>query len=179
MLAIIVRNSFFISLLKKVPGAVYRLKRWKDNVYEHSQTYRLIRTLLMGTKNNFKYSFLGRITEKGIGYDTVIWDNSRFIRYPSDLASKWKVRISDYLRTKYFPPVKAIGVVVLAVVLIEAIFPLAMNKGVAFMGWIIKGALLFAGLAGLFCEANLKDLVGTSLFLRWISHQGKSDSEEE
>lgn len=197
MLAIIIRNSFFISLLRKTPGALYFIQRRLDEVCKNSQICRLIRAFLTGAKINFKYSFLGIITEnrkednlKGI------LENSRFVQWLLKIYNDWRKRIHAYLKTSlkakyaiwfknklHSLSVKIGSIIILTATLLNIIFyglfKNPTSNGIVLLDWIIKGMLLFLGLAGLFCKVSLQNLTSTSLFLKWINHYKQSDSEEK
>jgi len=60
MLAIIIKNSILIVVLKKALNIIrYHL----GILFRHSLVCRLINTLLLRAKAGLKYSFLGKITE--------------------------------------------------------------------------------------------------------------------
>ena len=105
-------------------------------------------------------------------------------------------RIDEYLKTSimvkyvigfknelYVSPVKTGSIIVLTAILSNiffyALFRNAMRNEIGLLGWIIKGMLLFVGLVGLVCEIGLKNLISTSLFLKWIKHNKQSDLEEK
>jgi len=160
-------------------------------MYDNSQMYGLLKAFSTGTKTNFKYSFLGKITEMDIDREcnAVILDNSKLAKCLLNSYNTWKLKIMDYVRTNatiglvvavrrviYFSPVKTISIAAVVVILINFIFSVLLNKDIVLMSWIIQGMLLFMGLAGLFCEADLKNLTGTSLFLKWINHSKQSEA---
>lgn len=145
----------------------------------------------------FQYSFLGKITENKEGDNLKeIFENSKFVNWVLRIYNDRKKRVAGYLNTSltvkhvigfknelYVFPVKSVSIIVVTAILFNmafyALFKNSMQKEIGLLGWIIKGMLLLVGLAGLFCEVNLKNLKSSSLFLKWINGYKQTDLEKK
>ncbi len=179
MLKIIIRNSLFISLLRKTLEALSSIEQWLDKVYYDSQTYKIIARFGNGARINFKYSFLGRISEIFEERNIIILDNSMLAKWLLNLYNKWKLKIAGYTRTSramdqlvsvkrdiYFSPVKTGSIVVVAAILINIIFSVLLSEKIVLIGWIIRLIFLFIGLSGLFCNVDWEEVKKTSFLLK-------------
>jgi len=179
MLAIILKNSFFISLLRKTAEVISSIEQWLDKVYYDSQTYKIIARFWNGARINFKYSFLGKISEIFGERNIIILDNSMLAKWLLNLYNMWKLKIAGYTKTSramsqlvsvkrdiYFSPVKTGSIVVVAAILINIIFSVLLSEKIILIGWIIRLIFLFIGLRGLSCNANWEEVKKTSFVLK-------------
>lgn len=166
-------------------------------IYKNSMTYKKAKSVFKATSVAFQYSFLGGIAEIGEGDKlSQILENSRFVRWLLGRCGDWRKRIAAYSKKSftahcaaglgnmaYALPVKAASIIVVTAISSNIVF-YALLKNVihieiGLLGWIMRGMLLFVGLAGLFCEADLANLKSTSLFLHCINSYAQSHSEEK
>ena len=125
-----------------------------------------------------------------------ILNNSKSVKWLLKINNDWRKRIIECSKTSltikhatgfkselYLLPVKTGGIIIVTAILtnvfLYALLKSSMQKEIGLLSWIIKGMLLLVGLAGLFCETGLKNLIGTSLFLKWINHNKQSGLEEK
>lgn len=151
-------------------------------MYQESQAHRLIKEFCVGTKINFKYSFLGKITEIKEEENFAMVKSSLVIQWLIDLYKKWKLKIISYLNisTIYsfeeelkkefnFFLIRTTSIVVVVAILTNTIFSLLLKKEIGLFGWIMRGLVLFVGLSGLSSQASWEDIKKTSFFLKRIS----------
>ncbi len=176
----------------------YRLFAGRSyGIYKNSLLYAKTEVLFNGIIVILRYSFLGRITEiKEEDNLKEVLESSGFVKWLLKIRGGWGKGIDDCLKTSfivrhairfknelYVSPVKAWSIIVVTAILSNvffyALFKNAMCKDTGLLSWIIEAILLFVGLAGLFSEAGLKDLISTSLFVKWINHNRQSELEEK
>jgi hypothetical protein len=154
---------------------------WLKKRYKDSQTYRLIKVFWEGTKINFRYRFLGKISEINKENNSVILNNSRFIRWVLNLSNIWKYRILNYAKTSiilesvkeikkevYFSPVKISSIIIVTAILTNISFSILFNKEIGLLSWVIRTLLFFAGLAGLSSNATWEDVKKTNFILKYL-----------
>ena len=193
----ILQTSKVILLFEVVYKKYSLLEERFDEICKNSVLYTKTKIVFSGMAVIFQNSFLGRITEiKEEDNLKEILGNSRFVKCLLKLCNGWRKRIMEYLKTSFIAkftvafknefcifPVKTGSIIVVTAILSNiffyALFRNAIRNEIGLLGWIIKGMLLFVGLAGLFCEVDLKNLISTSLFLKWINHNRQSELEEK
>lgn len=175
-------------LLFKVAHKKYcLLEGWFDELYKDSMVYKKPRLVFSVITASFRYSFLGRITEiSDEDNSKEILENSGFAQWLLKICAGGKKRIMSYLKTSftancaaglknelYVLPVKTISLIVVTAILSDAAFYALLKnviqREIGLLGWIIRGMLLSAGLAGLLGKADLENLASASLFFKWIN----------
>ncbi len=191
MIKNLLQTSEVILLLKTAYKKYCLFEEWLSEIYKKTKI------IFSGITAIFQYNFLGRVIEnKKEDNLKEILENSRFVKRLLKTYDDWRKRVTDYLNTSltvkhvigvkrelYVSPVRTGSVIVVIAILSNiffyALFGNSMQKEIRLFGWIIRGMLLFVGLAGLFCEVSLKNLKSSSLFLKWINHNRQSDLEEK
>lgn len=158
---------------------------WLDKKYLDSRAYRLTRVFWEGTRNNFRYSLLGRITEIKEKDNLEIFNNSRLLKWSLGKYKNLKSynnRIIKRLKTtvifssvqaikKEFrlSPLKICGIIGVTAILINTAASLLLKKEIGLLGWSLRVIFLFLGWSGLFCNASWKDTKRTSFVLKYMN----------
>lgn len=184
MLKILIENSIFVLLLKKLGKGYYYVEQWLDQTYKNSQINKIIKKIRNGLKVCFIYSFLSKISGINEEKDITILDQSIFIQWIINLYKKWRQKLIFYLKSSkiysleeqlrkefYSLPVKTISIIVTVTVVTNIFFSIFLRKEIGLLGWILRGLFLFIGLTGIFCNANWQGLKKTSLVLRYLERK--------
>lgn len=147
-------------------------------LYQNSQTCNLAQRSWRKTKDCFRYSFLGRITEIK-QMPPVILDNSRTVQYLISFCKRWKSKIVHYSKTSLanelakdtkeelnFSPAKITSEIIIAVLVFNVFLFFVFQKQIGQWGWLLRGLFLLVALAGLSCEADWQTIKQSSIFLR-------------
>lgn len=183
--------SIAISLLKRSYNRYSCTEQRLIDIYCNSQALRLAKGFCAGVKNLFLHSFLGRVTEIKQASPGVL-DGSRVLQYLINLNKRWRNKIIRYsgrslatcaakdIKTGlYLSPAKIISIIVLTAITVNVVLAFILHKQIGSYGWLMRGLFLFAGIAGLFCEAGLKNIKSSSLFLKWVNPDKQSCEEEK
>lgn len=171
-------TSIVISLLKRSYNWYsYREQRLID-IYHNSQIWRLAKGFCAGVKTCFRYSFWGRITEIKQTSPGVL-DSSRAVRYLIDFYKRWKDKIIRYSKASstvnvvedtreqlILSPVKILSIIVVTAVLVNALLSVILQKQMGLGDFFVRVLFLFAGTAGLSCQAGWASVKKSSIFLR-------------
>jgi len=149
-----------------------------DFIYLNSQTFRLTKRVLESIKACFRYSLLGRITEIKEENPEIL-GNSRAVQYLIDSYKGWKDKVIYYSKTSstislakdtqrelYLSPVRIISLIVVIAILVNVALSVILQKQIELWGFLIRVLFLFAGTAGLSCEADWPAVKESSIFLR-------------
>lgn len=189
MLAILIENSIFISLFKKLYTAYFIIKRFLNRVYKESYIYKLLFRLVINLKVYLKLSFLGKITKLKERDNSKILDKSAVLQWQITAYNKRKQKVLFYLnnsKAQYFgeqirevfflAPLKTIGIIIIAAVLTNIIFSILFEKEIVLWGWIIRILLLFVATIGLNSRADWPTLKRRSVVLRLFSREKCAES---
>lgn len=177
-------TSRVIKLLNGTCTKYSSLEKRLDDIYINSLLCKMIKLFLGNMFIVFRYSFIGRITEiTEEDNSKKILENSRFVKWLLRICRDWGRIITNYLKTSftancaaglenklYVSPVKTGSIIVVTALLSDIVFNI-IRKEIGLLGWIIRGMLLFVGLAGLFCKIGLENLSSTSLVLKWAKRK--------
>lgn len=149
-----------------------------SHIYHNSCTHSLFSRFWKKTKLCFRYSFLGRITEIKEA-NLALLDNSRAVRYLINFYKRWRDKAIHYLRPSFtlslakdtkeeliFSPVRIISLIVIITILVNAVLSVILQKQMYLWNFLIRVLFLFAGTAGLSCEADWPTVKKSSIFLR-------------
>lgn len=175
----IVKTSIFMVPLRKIGRTYCLLIDGLVKISKDSQIYALMMKFWDGAKINFKYSFLGRIFGIKKENNPVILQNSRFVRWLTDMLGSLKFKVIGCGRTSeaikittelkeemYLSPFKSIGIILFAATFANILFSLAFHRQMGAFAWIIRLMFLFVGIASFYCNADWKTIKETSFFLR-------------
>lgn len=182
LIKIAIYTSIFILFFKKLSRRYYFIKLWLGRIFKDSQIYKFAVKFLIGTKINFKYSFLERITEINMDKYAVILDNSEFLKRFLKIFKILKLSVIDFSKTcvvigsiktikkeLYLLPVRIVSSIIVTAIIVNIIFSTLLNKEIGLSGWIIRAIFLFVGLTGLSCSANWGIIKKTNLIFKHIS----------
>ena len=145
---------------------------------------------------NIVYFLVMMLVATGVILALARFRRGKFVKWVLKIYNDWRKRITEYFNTsltlKYaiglrkelnILPIKYGSIIVVTAILSNlffyVLFKNSMQKEIGLLGWIIRGILLFVGLAGLFCEVSLKNLKNSSLFLKWINPDKQSGWEKK
>ena len=173
-------TSIAVSLFRYFCKWYRSLEQRISYIYHNSQTHSLISGFWQKTKTCFRYSFLGMITETEEA-NPVVLDDSRAVHYLISFYKRWKDKITCYLRTSLtiglakdtkeqlnLSPVKLISIIVVTTIMVNVFCSIVLQKQIGLWGWLMRVLFLFAGAAGLSCQADWPVLKENSVFLRKI-----------
>jgi hypothetical protein len=178
----IIDNSISTSLLKKLRTGYFSIDSFLNGTYKESQTHKLFYRMLVRMKLYLKFSFLGRLTEQEREDNMVILDRSTIAQWFKKLYRRQILRLHFYFMTSrtdnsikqlkeeiYLSPIKTSCAVIVTAVLTNIIFSLLLKKEITISGWLIRGLLLFAGIAGFHSQADWPEVKKGSIVLRLFS----------
>ena len=158
-------------------------------IYENSRTHRITERLLANIKVYFRHSFLGVVTEINEDNDFQILYESKFIHWLLGLYNKWKKNFVYYLTNSETAnlieksksefrnaPLKTASVIAIVAIVTNIVLSISLNKDVGLLGWLVRLALLFVGLGGIFCDAKLDEVEKTSFILKKLNVKGKNST---
>lgn len=129
----------------------------------------------------FKYSFLGRASERRKKDITLIISESKLLKRIKDSYSKLKNSFSFYFSSSilnkpkeelknYFDPYpfKAIGAIIIVATLTNILLTILLKKELTLLSWIIRALFLFAGLAGVNSYAAWPAILNEGIILKLI-----------
>ena len=171
-------TSIVVSLFKYFYKCYSRIEQRVNYIYSNSQIAGFLSIFWEKTKLCFRYSFLGRITQIKEANPALL-DNSRAARYLINFYKRWMNRIIRHSKTSstvslakdtkeelYFLPVRMIGIIVVVAIVVNVFLSLVLQKEIGLWGWLMRGLFLFAGVSGLFCQADWPAIKKSSIFLR-------------
>ena len=176
-----VSGSLSVGCLRKVCQGYLDLERGIDRLYQNSLVHKLFQALWQGTKINFRYSFLGRITEIDDAPRPDVLGNSKFVgwllkRYVE--SSRAAVNCfanslsGDHTRSLKRDlsslPLRTGGTIAVVAIAVNVILSLLFHKEINSWGWLTRALFFSLGLAGLSSTIGWKELEGTSAVLRYL-----------
>ena len=186
MLKEIIKASIFISALQKIYSQERFITDKLYKVFLESQTYKLMARFQEGSRVNFRYSFLGKITEIGQGQNYAILETSRAVRRLRELFDKYTDKILNYLKTSvitnsistlnknfYLFPVKTASIIIIIVLITNISFAFLLKNEIRLSGWLVYGILLFIACNGLYSKVSLEELAKTSYFIGRLNNSCK------
>lgn len=178
------QTSKTVLTIKNIARAYNSLESRFDTIYQNSQINKILSAFWQGTKTNFRYSFLGRITEINDQPNPAILENSAVVKKISKLVYSWQDKITNCAKTStlvgnaqglkkelYSLPVKTGSFIVLSAIITNIILSLALHKEINTLGWIIRISLLIASWGGLFSPVQWEELKKTSLALNYLNRK--------
>ncbi len=178
MSAISMKTSILIRIFKKLSLLRCSIRGGLDKIYLNSRICSLIVVFREVVTVNFRYSLLGKITELREEDSRGILENSRFIRRLTHLYKACKEKALIYEKTSatlelaketgkelHFLSVKKFSVIAVIAILTNSIFSIFADKEMGLLGWTTRGALLFAGISGIFCNVGWQAIIDNSMFL--------------
>lgn len=180
----IIRTSLFVTVLYKIQQCLRNNCLY--NAFASSQTHNLFIKFYDGAKANFRYSFLGRITEIDQGQNYAILETSRAVRRLRELFDKYRDKILNYLKTSviansistltkniYLFPVQTASIIIIIVMITNVSFALLLKNEIRLSGWLVYGILLLIACNGLHSKINLEELAKTSYFIGRLNNSCK------
>ena len=174
-------DSKIIRAVKGITKAYNNLESKFDKIYQNSQIHKILKRGWQGTKTNFRYSFLGRITEINDQPNPAILENSAVVKKVIRLFYSWQDKITNCAKTSalvdnvqglkkelYFLPLKTGSFIVLSAITTNIILSLVLHKEINTLGWIIRISLLIASWGGLSSPIQWEELKKTSWVLNRI-----------
>jgi hypothetical protein len=181
MLNDLIKTSSFARLLEKGCIMRFSIELWLFNIYKNSRTNRLIQNFKERTKAFFRYSWLGKISEAKQGENSFILTESLILMHLVNVYKKYKAKAIQCLvnakdcslvgQIKINPctlPLKAMAVILVVAVFTNTISYFLLGQKIESMSWIMRGLLLFAGIAALSSNAGWPVVRENSVILRWI-----------
>lgn len=171
-------TSIAISLSRYLFELYSNIEQKLIGIYQDSETRRLAKGHCDRLKICFRYSFLGRITEKK---QTTTWglNNSQTIQYLINIYIRCKnwiiqsfISSSTFNLAKNikkqlpFSPLKRISIIIVAAITVNVILSITLQKQIGLWGWLMRGLFLFVGVTGLFCKADWPAVKRSSIILR-------------
>jgi len=179
-------TSICVLFSKKIYSRYYSFELWLNRAVNGSQIYKSINILREEARVNFKNSFLGRITELGQKYDSVILDNSRFVKLSMNLIKEYKYKMSNYLGTSAINisimklnngfrqfSIKTTSKIMIVVILTNVIFSILLRNEINLLGWFMRGLLLFIAINGLYSDVAWEELIKTSYLINRLNNSCK------
>lgn len=178
------RDSQAVCIVKNITQKYNNLERGFDTIYQNSQINKILSAFWQGTKTNFRYSFLGRITEINDQPNPAILENSTVVKKVSRFVYSWQDKITNCAKTStlvgnaqglkkelYLLPVQTGSFIVLSAIITNIILSLALHKEINTLGWIIRISLLIASWGGLSSPVQWEELKKTSLALNYLNRK--------
>lgn len=171
-------SSIFLRQFRNLKMIYSILEEKTSSMYLDSLTHRLIKKVNETIKICFRYSFLGKITQIRETKPALL-DDSWVVQYLIHLYKRWKYKITHYLGNSsaanlvkdakeelYFSSVRMLSLIIIITILINAILSVILQKQMDLWSFFMRILLLFAGTAGLSCEADWLTVKENSVFLR-------------
>jgi len=177
----LLETSKFVAFLRMLYRRSGYLDAWLGKLYRDSQIHILIYTLSERIKVCFRYSFIGKITETKEDLNFVFLNNSKIIRRLGYLYAKGSNKIDNCLQTSIVADIlrrckkefhllqmKKVGIVISIAVMANLFFSILLKIEISLFGWLMRGLILFVGIAGIFCNADWLTISSNSKILRKI-----------
>ena len=183
----IFQGSLVVRAIKNIARAYNNLESGFDKIYQNSRIHKILKRGWQGTKTNFRYSFLGRITEINDQPNPAILSNSATVKKASSLFYFWQDQITSCAKTSmmagnarglkkelYLLPAKTGSFIVLTAVITDILLSLVLRKEINILGWIIRISLLTASWGGLSSPVQWEELKKTSLFVDYLGRRQRN-----
>ena len=178
------QGSQTIRAVKSIAKVYNDLERGFNQIYQNSQIHKTLKRFWQGTKNNFRYSFLGRITEINDQPNPAILENSAVVKKVSRFVYSWQDKITNCAKTSalvdnaqglkkelYSLPVQTGSFIVLSAIITNIILSVALHKEINTLGWIIRVSLLIASWGGLSSPVRWEELKKTSWAINYLNRK--------
>lgn len=175
------QTSKTIWAVKSLAKAYNNLESKFDKIYQNSQIHKTLSAFWQGTKTNFRYSFLGRITEINDQPNPAILENSAVVKKIFRLFYSWQDKITNCAKTSalvdntqglkkelYSLPVQTGSLIILSAIITNIFLSLVLHKEINALGWIIRISLLIASWGGLSSPVQWEELKKTSLMMNYL-----------
>ena len=151
------------------------------NIYQDSQTHRLISGFQERMRVCFRFSFLGKISDiKQVG-NTAMLENSKTTQYLISFYRKQRDKIIYFLSASktasltketreefHLSPLKMAGIIVGTAVMINVFLSLVLQRPIPLWGYLMRGLFLFVAASGIFCKADWLTVKSNSIIIRKI-----------
>ena len=178
------QGSQTIRAVKSIAKVYNDLERGFNQIYQNSQIHKTLKRFWQGTKTNFRYSFLGRITEINDQPNPAILENSAVVKKVSRFVYSWQDKITNCAKTSalvdnaqglkkelYSLPVQTGSFIVLSAIITNIILSAALHKEINTLGWIIRTSLLTASWGGLSSPVQWEELKKTSWAINYLNRK--------
>jgi hypothetical protein len=179
----IIRTSIFLSMLQKIQTQEHFITSRIYKIFTESQTYRLMVKFQEGTRVNFKYSFLGKMTEIDEGQNINILESSNTMKLLMGLSDKYKYKILNYFKASaisnsidklnkgfYLFPIKTASMIIIIAIITNIIISFFLKREIGLFGWFMRGIFLFMAINGLYSYTSWEELNKTSYFLKRLNN---------
>ena len=179
-------TSLTVRFLKNIRQGYLDLENGLDRIYQNSRIYKSGQALWLGSKTNFRYSFLGRLTDIENPGNPAILENSGLVNWIIRVYNRSKERTSSYSRGSIIAgnlkilreelqalPVKTGGIIISTAILTNIIFSIFLDKEIGAWGWLLRLLLLSAAGAGIFCNVNWNELKTTSRVINYLNKRSE------
>lgn len=183
----IVQDSKIVQAVKSIARAYTNFERGFDKIYQNSRMYKILDLFWQGTKTNFRYSFLGRITEINGQPNPAILENSSAVKKVTSFFYFWRNRMTNCAKTSalvdsaqglkkelYSLPVQTGSFIVLIALITNIILSLALHKEINTLGWIIRISLLTASCGGLSSSIQWEELKKNSWVVDYLDSRQRN-----
>jgi len=178
----IVRTSIFISVLKKIYTRECLITNWIYTIFTDSQIYKLIVRFKEGIRINFRYSFLGKITEINREQNFAILETSNVMERLRKLSNKilayFQVSVirsfmGKLNRKLYLFPIKTGSTIIIIVIITNITLSSLLKREIGLWGWFLRGMFIFIAGNGLSSQVSWEEVRKTSYFLRHLNNPCK------
>ncbi|UCB57011.1 MAG: hypothetical protein JSV30_07385 [Candidatus Omnitrophota bacterium] len=148
------------------------------HIYRLSKICKLLKDFWEKIKICFRYSFLGRITEKERSKISIL-DSSHLFMQSIDFYKKWKNKIDCYLKNSEIgkstketkeefcaSPLIIVGIIIIVAVDVNVVLCFFLQQSISLWGWIMHSLFFFAGALALFCRNDWPAVKESSIFFR-------------
>ncbi len=170
-----------VGCLRKVCQGYLDLEKGIDRLYQNSLVHKLFQALWQGTKINFRYSFLGRLTEIDDAPRSDVLENSKFagwlLKRYAELSraavncfagSVFRNSVWSLKEEVYSLPLRTCGMITVIAISVNILLSLLLHKEINAWGWLMRILFFFLGLASLPSGTGWKELEGTSAVLSYL-----------
>ncbi|MFH0935359.1 MAG: hypothetical protein V1828_00635 [Candidatus Omnitrophota bacterium] len=181
---LLVETSYFANLIKKIWRGYCSCEQWFYGLLTDSYTFIIIAALWRKIKVYLENSFLGKISQTEGKDNSIILNESKFVRNLLQVLRIMNNKLKEFLKTSIFSqykknlkinlsslPIKSLSIIMIIALLLNVSLFLLFNKKMTFYGWGMQCLLLFMSISGLFCSASWEEIKRTSLILRYINNR--------
>ena len=175
-------NSKTLLFLKNILQPYLRFEDACGRYYQNSHTHKVCADFWQGTKNNFRHSFLGKVTAIGNNVGTSVLESSACARGIVDKYNFWKQKTQNCFSTSALKstaktlqgefnaaPVKTGSIIIFTAILTNISFSVFLHKEITLLGWLLRVVLLGVSSGGLFCNADWEKIKKGSVVLRILN----------
>lgn len=172
----LLENSKIISWLRILFSRLYYFENQIDKICKNSRTYSLIYSSYYRIKTYFRYSFIRKIIDVDEGLSFPFLNNSKVAQRIVSVYTEWSnnhVKTSAIMsifrkikKELYFLPGKIVGIVIVIAIVTNVFLAILLKIEFSPFGWLIRGLIFFAGIIGIFCNADWQTISSDSKILR-------------